>query len=342
MLIASRNVRIFYAVCAAWGVTSLLFTEKVSSSVLDADSPTCLTGTWIFLCLGPTLPALWLWIMERSPWTRSFLVPVTIIGGFTALAAFNNGGSRYYGNSSHDIGYIALVWTLTAYLNAWLSKGATQVGALRWQRTKTRSATSPVIDYNKYLRLLERQEVSSFANLMRVHRYFSNALPECIPAFHLTLNQSKIDEHFAHARNFIIGKISCELTFFCAISFLERMCGQDFRYSRQYRPLVNRIVDIDATSFDGLLNGLSRKAVTKSDLDTILNELDKQRARARAQNRRLELDSDLTVTLTALAIVIKSGVILPTPTDDDFKSKFTQMIREGMNKTRETFSRQTT
>ena len=344
MPIPNRKVRIFYAIFAIWGVASLLLTERVSYAVFGSGGVPHLVGTWLVLCLGPILPALWLWIMERSPWTRLFLVPVIVVGGFIALSAFNHGGSSYYSDSLQDVGFIAVMWSLAACFNAWLLKGAARVDALSWQRTKPVPATSVVIDHGKYLRLLDDQAVSGFPSVMRVRRHFAEALPERVPAFTdygPVPGQNEMTEHLTHARKFMLEKISCELAFLCAVSFLERMCGPDFRYTKQYRTLVEQMVQIDAVPDEGPFKGLSTKAVTTADLEAVVNVLEDVREREATRSGKREPDSDVTIALSALSLLLREQ-LAPQKQDEDFNSNFTRMIKGGMNKTRETFSRQKT
>ena len=345
MPVSNRNVRIFYAVISIWSVASLLMVERVSYTIFEEDGVTHLIGTWIILCLGPILPALWLWIMERSPWSRLFLIPVIVVGGFVALSAFNQSGSSYHSDSFQDVAYVAVIWSFGPCFNAWLLKGATRVDALSWKRTRSISATSVVIDHGKYLRLLDDQAASGFPSVMRVRRHFTEALPECVPAFadHGPVpGQNEMTEHLTHARKFMLEKISYELAFLCAVSFLERMCGPDFRYTKQYLSLVEQLTQIDAIPDERSFVGLSRKAVSTSDLEAVICNLEKQREKAVARNEGQELDSDVTIALAAMTLLIQEGLLQPNTKKEEFNSKFTRMIKGGMNKMRETFSRQKT
>lgn len=345
MPISNRKVRIFYVIATIWGIVCLLLTERVSYAIFRSDGVAHLTGVWLVLSLGPIVPALWLWIMERSPWDRLFLVPVAAIGTFLFLAAITYSGSRYYRDDFNVVAFIAATWSVLACFNAWLLKGATRVDALNWKRTKPIPATSVVIDHDKYLRLLSDQEISGFPSIMRVQHHFAATLPECVPAFTdygPIPDQDEMTEQLMHARKFMLGKVSCELTFLCAISFLERMCGPDFRYTKQYRSLVERMVEIDAVPEDGPFKGLSRKAVAVSDLDGVVSELDKHRERTLVRNGMRGPDSDVTIALAAMTLLVKEGLLQPNTEGEDFNSNFTRMVKGGMNKMRESFSRQKT
>jgi len=344
MPVPDRKVRILYASLAIWSLASLLLTEKVSYAVFGSDSVPHLVGTWLILCLGPVLPVLWLWIMERSPWSGFFLVPVILIGGLIALPAFGYGGFRYYSDSLRNIGYVAVMWSLAACFNAWLLKGATRVDALSWQRTEQVPAKPVVIDHGKYLRLLDDQAVSGFPGVMRVRRHFLETLPECVPAFTNHDQAACHDEmagRLAYARRFMLEKISCEFAFLCAVSFLERMCGPDFRYTKQYQSIVDQMVQIDAVDDEGPFPGLSRKAVTAAELEAVAKVLEDAREREAARRGKRTPDSDLTIALSALVLLLREQ-LAPQKQDEEFNSHFTRMIKGGMNKMREMFSRQKT
>lgn len=347
---SNRKIRIFYAITAMWSIACLLLTERVSYAFFKSDNVVYLVGVWLISSLFPAVSVLWLWIMERSPWDRKLLIPVAAMGVFFFIAFFItaiNPSGRYFGGKIDDVAFVAGIWSTLAYFNAWLLEEVTSVDALNWKRIKPIPETSVTIDHDKYLRLLSNQELSGFPSVMRVQQHFSTTLPECIPAFTdygPIPNQHIMNEELSHARTFMLSKVSCELTFLCAMSFLERMCGPDFQYTKQYQSLTKRMLEIDAVPDDGPFEGLSlsRKAITESDLEAVKGELEKRRESARVQAGSLGSDTDVTIALAAMTLLIKEGLLNPKDVGDDFNSDFTRMVKGGMNKIRETFSRQKT
>jgi hypothetical protein len=89
-MVPKRTIRIYYALIAAWFIASLIFAGQLKAA-LDHGTPQFLANLLILLA-GPTLPALWLWLMKRSPWRWQFLVPVIIAGAVGAIFLDNSYG----------------------------------------------------------------------------------------------------------------------------------------------------------------------------------------------------------------------------------------------------------
>lgn len=253
--------------------------------------------------------------------------------------------SYFLGESNlDDFWFIPSGWWVIACFVAWILKGATRIDAVSWRRTApVPTGVHVIIDHVKYLRLLDDQKISGFPNVMRVRAHFLAELPEIIKSFKdygPVPDQEELTVSLSQARHFMMEKVSCEFAFLCAMSFFERMCGPDFRYTAQYKSLVDKMASIEVSSKDmNQFNGVSATAVVISDLEEVLSTLDRQRAEKAKSGKNIH-DDNVTISLVALHLLIKERLIKES-TDYD-SEKFTRMIVGAMNKMRETFSRQST
>ncbi len=337
-MVSKRAIRIYYTLTAAWFIASLIVAGQFAAT-FDYGTAQFLASLLILLA-SPALPVLWLWLMERSPWRWQFLIPV-VLAGVVATLFLSDG----YGK---DLWFVPIAWSAVAALGARLLRPASQISSVSWkQAVKTAPLTAIVIDHGKYLRLLDDQAVAGFPSVMRVRAHFIDQLPVVIAALkdHGPLPRDKeLSDHLSITREFMIGKASCELAFLCAMAFFERMCGPDFRYTKQYQSLIAHLTDIDAIadeeSWKSQFNHLNRKATTAADLAEVIRVIDRQKEDDRAANRAGGADN-VTIAVCALVLLVKDGLL--THNDNQAaNSDFTRMTTGAMNQIRETFARQTT
>jgi hypothetical protein len=123
------------------------------------------------------------------------------------------------------------------------------------------------------------------------------------------------------------------------MSYLERMCGPNFRHTKQYGSLVDWFVRMDAVSDEGPFEGLSAggmKAVTASDLEAVVSCLDEQRSRDVSRSGIRGPDSDVTVALAAVRLFARSHLPLGEP-GRDHHSDIARVVKGGMHIIRDTF-----
>lgn len=340
MFLSSRKLRLFYLSTIAWSVLCLLFAGEIAYKVLGSDDLPQLAGTWLLLSAGPALPALWLWVMERSPWTLGFLAPTGLFGLALSLLTFNE-------RSLQDISPFILLWSSLVIFNAKMLKSATSISMIAWKKTAPVARIPILIDHGMYLRLVDDQAIAGFPNVMRVRQHFIETIPEVIPSLreHEPIpTQVDLSSQLGHVKTFMIGKLSCEFAFLCALSFYERMCGPDFRLTKQYKSLLEEMIRIDAVPNEGHIEGLGEKAtkaVTIPELEMVASTLDEQRESDRARGGLSAKDTDVTISLAALRLLMKHQ-LWHREENEEPNHEFPQTIKEGMNKIRESFSRQKT
>jgi hypothetical protein len=337
-MVTNRAIRIYFTLIAVWFVTSLIFAGKLNSA-FDFGTPQFL-ACLLILTSSPALPILWLWLMERSPWQWQFLAP-TILVGTVGTILLND-------NNSDNVWFIPVTWSAVASLGARLLKPASRISSLSWKRAVISSALSPVaIDHGKYLRLLDDQAVAGFPSVMRVRAHFVGRLPIVIATLKdhgQVPEQRELSDQMSTIREFMVGKAACELAFLCAMAFFERMCGPDFRYTKQYQFLVTHLTEINGVaeeeSWKAQFKELNGKAVTAADLTAVLTILDNQKERDKTADGVGRPDN-VMITLCALIVLVKTGLI--TRNDNVVaNSDFTKMTIGAMNQMRETFARQVT
>ena len=64
-MVPKRTIRIYYVLIAAWSIASLIFAGQLASALEHGTAQ--FLATLLILIASPALPALWLWLMERSP-----------------------------------------------------------------------------------------------------------------------------------------------------------------------------------------------------------------------------------------------------------------------------------
>lgn len=326
-MVAKRTIRIYYTLAAAWFIISLVVAGQFAST-FDYGTAQFLASLLILLA-SPALPVLWLWLMERSPWRWQFLVPV-VLAGVVATLLLSDG----YGK---DLWFVPSAWSAVAALGARLLRPASQISSVGWkQAAKTAPPTAIAIDHGKYLRLLDDQAIAGFPSVMRVRAHFIDQLPVVIAVLkdYGPLSRDKeLSDRLSIAREFMVGKASCELAFLCAMTFFERMCGPDFRYTKQYQSLIAHLTDIDAIadeeSWRSQFRDLDRKAVTAADLAEVIKVIDRQKERDKAANGVGGADN-VTVALCALVVLVNDGLL--TSTDNQAANPdFTRMTTGAMN-----------
>ena len=337
-MITNRKVRIFYTIIVIWAVVSLIFSAQIGDALFQYDALVQTAGVLIVICSAPALPVLWIWISERSPWTFWLVAPVLLLGASATVAFVEE-------SNLEDLWFMPSGWLVVACFVAWLLKGVTRIDALSWRKTASVPISGTVsIDHGKYLRLLDDQTTSGFPNVMRVKAHFVSELPNTMKSFkdHGPVpDQEALTASLSQARQFMLEKVSCELAFLCAVSFFERMCGPDFRYTEQYKFLVNRMLSIEVfTRGQDQVLDIKTTAVVLADLEGVVSLLDRHRADRHAKSGQSSHDDNVTISIVALRLLIKERLIEEISEHDSVK--FTRMIGGGMNKMRETFSRQST
>jgi len=337
-MVPKRTIRIYYVLIAAWSIASLIFAGQLASALEHGTAQ--FLATLLILIASPALPALWLWLMERSPWRWQFIVPVIMAGVVVAILLG--------GNSGKDLWFVPIVWSAVAGLGARLLKPASQITSVSWKQVvKTTPPTPVVIDHGKYIRLLDDQVIAGFPSVMRVRAHFAERLPVVIATlrdYGPVPGQQEFSDNLSVVREFMLGKAACELAFLCALTFFERMCGPDFRYTKQYQSLISHLTEIDAVAdvkiWKGQFEDLSRKAATGADLTEIVKVIDRQKERDKAVGRAAASDN-VTIAICSLIVLVKRG-LLTNNDNQAANSDFTKMTTGAMNQMRETFARQMT
>jgi hypothetical protein len=337
-LVTNRTIRIYFTLIAVWFIASLIFAGQLTST-FDFGTPQFLANLLILIS-SPALPILWVWLMERSPWQWQFFAPTILVGVVAAILLADSYGEALW--------FIPVIWSAVASLSARLLKPASRISSLNWRQAVITQAPIPiVIDHGKYLRLLDDQAVAGFPSVMRVRAHFVGRLPTAIASLKdngPVPGQKELSEQMSTMREFMVGKASCELAFLCAMAFFERMCGPDFRHTKQYQLLVTQLTEIDGVAeveaWKGQFKELSCKAVTAADLTAVLKILDSHKERDKTADGIGRADNAM-ITLCALVVLVKAGLI--NRSDNVLaNSDFTKMTIGAINQMRETFARQTT
>lgn len=331
------TIRVFYTLLAGWFVAYLIFVGQLTA--IYHFGTTQLLACLLILISSPALSVLWLWLMDRPPWNNEFLVAVILAGAIFAAILSEHRGEYLW--------LIPIIWSAVAIISARIFRLVSRFSSLNWKQAVTTSAPTPiVIDHGKYLRLLDDQAVGGFPSIMRVCAYFVERLPVAISALKdngPVLNHEELSNQLSGMHKFLLGQLSCKLAFLCGMAFFERMCGPDFRYTRQYQLLIDHLTGLNAISVDawqGQFKEFTHKAITAAELSAIVEIIDNQKVRDKAKNREGGADN-VTITICSLKVLLSAGLI-DSSENVSSNSDFIRMTLGGMTQMRETFTRQVT
>lgn len=291
---------------------------------------------WVILSIAPLLPLLWIWLFETSPWQRIPIIGILLPGAVTSFIAFND-------RQTDDWFVLPIVWSGLALISAYLLANKHSLKEVLVTEVKKPPSNRPIqIDHVHYLHHLDEQLSIRLPSVMRVRSYFLEEMPKVIFALarpekakrplELPPNSPFFHEQIA---SFMGAKLATELTYLCTIAFLDRVCGPDFRYTKQYRALKEFFLTLE-TSHDSKALGSddpnlkTDTIVTASDLDAAISSLDSQTAK---KPDDISV-SNVTVSLAGLRHIILSGLVRKEQMNEDEIGK---MVYAAMVRTSEMF-----
>lgn len=299
---------------------------------------------WALLAAAPFLPLAWSWLFEKSPWNKAFVIGVVGIGGVISLIAIDDKQTEGWFT-------LPLLWAAVAGVNAYLLKDRTSISGLlslgKLAPAKPLATTGVEIDHIEYLRKLDDQIAIGLPSAMRVRHYFLEKLPETLATLNIPSSGPDSDRFTPDSpftqpqiQSFMTEKLATELTFICTIAFLDRVCGPDFRYTKQYNSLRDFFLSIK-TSERGLPAPAVRDELkmntilSSSDLDDALKSLDHMVAKSPNEPSA----SNVTFSLAGLRHIVLSGLVMKDQANEDEIGK---MVYAGMVRSRDMFKNTTT
>lgn len=328
-----------------WVFFSLFVAEELLQRPFADLSDLQASLLWVPLAAAPFLPFAWLWLVEKSPWNKIFMTLVVIVGGTIMLISLNDWRTEEWV-------LIPILWTGVAAANAYVLKDRTRVtglfaspinlSGLIKAKPPASTTTGVEIDHIRYLKKLDDQIAIGMASAMRVRQQFIEKLPEALVTLNLPSSgtgsaQFTPDSPFTQPQiqSFMTEKLATELTFICTMAFLDRVCGPDFRYTKQYDGLREFFLSIK-TSEQGLPAPAIRDELkmntilASSDLDDALKSLDHVVAKSSDELSA----SNVTVSLAGLRHIVLSGLVMKDQMNDDQIGK---MVYAGMVRSRDMF-----
>ncbi len=314
--------KLFIILLGAWMLLSLFLTVELHDHVFYNLTDLQMSLLWVPLAFAPLTPIAWVWLLQKSPRNRHLFAGTAAIGIIIAVLVFNY-------RSTEEWFILPLCWSAIALSSAYLLRDGEHLsvffkGIRDFQRHK--------VNHIEYLHQLDEQISIGLPNIMRVRGYFIERLPEIIPSLENHMPSIKLDggESFPDVKSFMIQKLSTELTFLCAIAFLDRVCGPDFRYTAQYKAVRKFFLSLKSSEglacvFEGVEN-----VVSETDLANTLKALDIQMER-----RSDDISaSNVIVSVAGLRHIILSGLVNKNQMDADAIGK---AMYSGMARMRDMF-----
>lgn len=333
--------KIYTLMVAIWASLSLFLTAELQDDIFYDFNSTQTALLWVILSIAPLLPLLWIWLFETSPWQRIPIIGILLSGAVASLIAFND-------RQTDDWFVLPIVWSGVALISAYLLANKHSLKEVLGTDVKKPPSNRPIqIDHVHYLHQLDEQLSIGLPSVMRVRSYFLEEMPKVIFALAKPeKGQSPFEfppnSPFSHEQivSFMGEKLATELTYLCTIAFLDRVCGPDFRYTKQYRALKDFFLALE-TSHDAKPLGSNDPTlkmdtiVCASDLDAAISSLDSQTAKKPDDISA----SNVTVSLAGLRHIILSGLV---PKEQMNEGAIGKMVYAAMVRTREMFRNRTT
>jgi len=336
-----KKSKLYALMVAIWASLSLFLTADLQNDIFDDFNSIQTALLWMILIIAPLLSLLWIWLFETSPWQRIPIIGILLPGAVTSLIAFND-------RQTDDWFLLPIIWSGVALISAYLLANKRSLKeVLGTEVKKSPSNRSIQIDHVHYLHQLDEQLSIGLPSVMRVRSYFLEEMPKVIFAlakpekgkspFKFPSNTPFSNDQIA---SFMGEKLATELTYLCTIAFLDRVCGPDFRYTKQYRALKEFFLALepshDAKALGSEDPNLKMDAiVTASDLDAAISSLDSQTAKKPDDISA----SNVTVSLAGLRHIILSGLV---PKEQMNEDEIGKMVYAAMVRTREMFRNRTT
>ena len=325
-----KNVRIFTLVAITWILSSMAIAVNLSDELLGDDTGIYIFVTWVILAIAPCIPLIWIWVAEKSPWKDNwiFLGFIILCSGFVYLG-------MSYDFHLNEFAIVPFFWGGISILSSYLLRSKRSLKNL-WAEKEQRLSNQ--INHMVYLDLLDQQLNFGLPTVSRVREYLEHNLPEKVPSLAESNISPKVEEILPYgniAREFMLEKVSAELTYICTTSFLDRMCGPDYRYTQQFQGVQKTFLDIKFSNPDGLPDKDMDSLVSKEDLGKALEALE----RARKNQESKIGDSNTTVAVAGTVHIMASGLVSKEGFD---REDFATLMMAAMRMTREMFSRQKT